>query len=44
MPENCAVLEVYAMPEDGTTAEEGFGLKLANVFVKKPVDAPVPIG
>ena len=38
MPPECAVLEKEAIPED-----EGFRTKLAEVFVKNPVDGAVPV-
>ena len=43
MPTDCTVLEVDAMPEVGTIAEDGFRTKLAEVLVKNPVDGAVPI-
>lgn len=33
-----------ATPEDSTIPEEGLRVKLAERFVRKPVDAPVPVG
>lgn len=44
MPEDCALPDVNVALEDGTMAEEGLRVKLAESFVRKPVDAPVPVG
>ena len=43
MPTEGAALEVDAMLEDGAINEEGFRTKLAEVFVKNPVDGAVPV-
>ena len=39
-----AILEADAALEDGTMPEEGLRVKLADGFVRKPVDAAVPVG
>lgn len=38
------VPEADATPEDGAMPEEGLRVKLAEGLVRKPVDAPVPVG
>ncbi len=38
------LLEMKVMLEDGAMTEEGLRVKLAEIFVRKPVDAPVPEG
>lgn len=43
MPEEGTV-EADVTPEDGAMPEEGLRVKLAEGFVRKPVDAPVPVG
>ena len=42
LSEGDAALDDGTMPEDGAIAEEGFKTKLAEVFVKNPVDGAVP--
>ena len=44
MREEGAVPETKATPKDPTMVEEGLRVKLAERFVRKPVDAPVPMG
>ena len=44
MPEVDAVTGADGTTDDGTIAEDGLGVKLAEGFVRKPVDAPVPMG
>ena len=39
-----AVPEAEATPEDDVMPEEGLRVKLAEGFVRKPVDAAVPVG
>lgn len=42
--EEGAVSEADATREDGAMPEECLTVKLAEAFVRKPVDAPVPMG
>ena len=42
MPEESAVPAADATPEDGAMPEVGLRVKLAEGFVRKPVDVPVP--
>lgn len=44
MLEDGGVLEMAAAPEEGTIIGEGLRVKLAEGFVRKPVDAAVPVG
>ena len=43
MPEEGAVPEADAKPEDGAMRDECLRVKLAEGLVKKPVDAPVSV-
>lgn len=44
MPDEGGVSEADTAPEGGTILEEGLRVKLAEGFVRNPVDAAVPVG
>lgn len=43
IPEEGALPEEGATPEDGAMIEDGLRVKLAEGFVRKPVDPPLPV-
>lgn len=43
IPEEGMVPEEDPTPEDGAMIEDGLRVKLADGFVRKPVDPPVPV-